>query len=218
MSFTAGQIKTIVSRDRLNDPSNTTYASETVLSGINVGQLAIMQLRPDATRKRVVHQLSAGTRQEGPSDCHRILDVVRNTNFDDSQPDSVVRLVDREVLDAAEPQWHADSQSLLAYEWMFDDRQPTQFWVAPPSSGSGYVELLYSAVPATIDTDDDAIELPDAYVPALIEYVVYYVLANDDDLQMRGEADRALASFGQMLTGKAQADQIISPKTEAQLQ
>jgi hypothetical protein len=56
---------------------------------------------------------------------------------------------------------------------VFDPRAPKQFYVYPPSNGTGYVELMYSAIPATVASLAAAITVDDIWANALMDYILY---------------------------------------------
>ena len=83
----------------------------------------------------------AGTRQSLPPDGVQLLDVVRNL------PGRAVRIVMREILDAQLPDWHSDAATTVVKHFCYSEQNLKTFYVYPPNTGTGTVELVYSAAP-----------------------------------------------------------------------
>jgi hypothetical protein len=161
----------------LQDTTNVHWAASELLGWLNDGQREIALAKPDACVVTKSVLLTAGTRQAigagTTTDAVMLLKVVRNMGIDGSTPGPVVRIVPGEMLDANRPNWHLEGGVAAVTNVVFDPRAPKQFYVYPPSNGSGYVEVMYSAVPATVGSLATAITVDDIWANALMDYVLY---------------------------------------------
>lgn len=201
----------------LNDVTGVRWPLSTeLLMWINEGQRAVVLLKPDAGAKRIAVKLPSGARQALPSDCLLLMDITCNLGTDGVTPGRAVRLVSGEVIDAVMPGWRASTASDVARNYTYDPKYPKQFHVYPPAGGSGYVEMVYSAMPADVGygspiTIDDAYEIP------LVEWVLYRALCKDAE---HGETSAFLIShlnaFTQALTGKTASELNFNPNVAIQ--
>jgi hypothetical protein len=161
----------------LQDTTNVHWAASEHLGWLNDGQREIALAKPDACVVTKSVQLATGTRQTIGSgtttDAVMLLKVVRNMGTDGTTAGAAVRIIPGELLDAYRPSWHVDSAVSAVTNAVFDPRAPKQFYVYPPSNGTGYVELMYSAIPATVASLAAAITVDDIWANALMDYILY---------------------------------------------
>jgi hypothetical protein len=194
--------------------------SELVL-WINDAQREIALLKPDASAANETVTLVAGTKQAIPTGGNRLLKVVRNMSAaSGGDGRRSVRLVDREVLDAQTPDWHDPnvsgdaSHSNVVKHYLYDESNPRNFYVYPGVQGDAYLEIIFSANPATV-SEGDNLSIPDIFANAVLNYVLY--MAYMKDAEFAGNATRASSHyqiFTASVTGKAQIDAITNPNQE----
>jgi hypothetical protein len=194
--------------------------SELVLF-INDAQREIALLKPDASAVNTTVTLTAGTKQDIPTAGNRLLRVVRNMSAASGGTGKrAVRLVSRDILDSQTPDWHDPSVSgdaahtNIVKHYVYDEQNPRNFYVYPGVSGSSYVEIVYSANPATINQSGN-LSIPDIFANAVADYTLFR--AYTKDAEYAGNNQRASTHYNLFInsvTGKGQIDVITSPNTD----
>lgn len=127
-----------------------------------------------------------------------------------------VRESNRLALDTEIPNWHAITPSAANVDpshFTFDLFDPRRLYVFPgvnrvlplgslaPASYNVFIEVLYSAVPATLTLTDDleVSGLGDQYVNAILDWVLYRAYLKDTTYA--GNIDRAMAHLGSFAGG-----------------
>lgn len=168
--------------DILQDQTNVRWAQAELLRYLNDGRRELAIHRPDLYSYTTTLTLSAGTKQSIPSDGNRFLDGVRNIGANDS-PGRAVRIVEREILDSQNPDWHTESQATAVKHFMFDERSPKTFYVYPPVASGTKLEIVYSKSPVDITSGDlsstSALATEDIYSGVLLDYVLYRAFSKD---------------------------------------
>lgn len=205
----------------LQDSDQITWTSPQVWDWVYDAEQTVVLVRPDANPATDKIALVAGTRQSitSLSGALRLLDVVRNTTVANA-PGRAVRRVGRGVLDSYDPDWHVAPDKLDPSEFVFDDRNPKEFYVNPPSDGLGYMEVMFAKSPIEYDKGDlnQLINVDDSYVPALIEWSLYRAFSRDSMQTanwQRAQAHRQ--SFFDIMGIKSNSDIATSLKQGAQL-
>jgi len=183
----------------LQDATNVRWTQAELLGWLNDGQREVVFLKPDAYATNETMKLATGTKQALPVAGLQLLSVVRNMGATGLTPGKAVRLVDRDILDVQLPDWHAAEASAEALHYVYDDRNPKNFYVYPPqpATGQGYVELVYSTAPADVALSD-SIKLDDIYANALLDYIMYRAYSKDADYA--ANAGRASALYQAFMT------------------
>jgi Family of unknown function (DUF6682) len=163
-------------------PNYVRWKEEEYLAGVNDGCKAICSFKPDAYVISASVVLIAGIVQELPAAGHFLQDILYNMGTGGATPGTAIRMIQRNVLDAMNPSWPSATASATVEYAVFDERYPRQFLVSPPqpSSGFGYVQMMYSAAPAEIEADE-TILIPDIYRPALLQYEMFYLYSKDSE-------------------------------------
>ena len=205
----------------LQDTSNIRWPDTELILWVNDAQREIALIKPDATATVATVTLAAGTKQSIPSGGNRLLDVTRNMSAASSGTGGrAIRLVNRSVLDAQSPSWHdpavtgSAKHTNVIKHYTYEEDNPRTFYVYPGVSGNAYVELTYSANPATVGTSDN-IGVPDIYATAIMNYVLY--MAYMKEAEFAENSQRAGAHyqlFTSMLAGKGQLDATTSPNLD----
>lgn len=202
----------------LQDTTGVRWPSDTELLGwLNDGQREVMVFKPNTNVKNIAIKLATGTKQSLPSDGVQLIDVVRNMGTDGQTPGRAIRIALREILDAQVPNWHSSTAAAEAKHYMYSVLDPKNFYVYPPqpSSGQGYVELVYGATPADA-TINGAITLDDIYHNVLVDYILYR--AYSKDTEYAADQNRAAAhqnAYIASLTGKAKMEGAVNPNATA---
>lgn len=132
-----------------------------------------------------------------------------------------IRLVSNEVLNAQTPSWHDPAvtgdaaHGSVVKHYIYDEQNPRNYYVYPGVSGTALIEIVYSANPATVTTNDN-LTVPDVFATAVMNYVLY--MSYLKDAEYAGNAQRAgghYQLFITAVTGKGQIDAVTSPNTES---
>lgn len=168
----------------LQDPNAVRWTTAELVRYLNDGQRDIALIRPDATATPFTMGLVAGARQTLPTAGAKLLEVIRNT----TGTQRAVRLVNRNVLDAQNPDWYSKAGVLDIKHYTFDAREPRVFYVYPPALTGASVEMVYSAYPADI-TEPSAgalytavsgnLSVQDIFANALTNYILYRAFSKD---------------------------------------
>lgn len=218
MSTTAISIITTAA-DLLVDSGFGRWSKAFLLAALNAGQRHTALIKPDVYVKVATVALAAGPIQALPADGHKFLEPLCNMqDAGGTIPLEVATLATRELLDRAQPGWRGATPSLRVENCMYDPRAPRMYYVSPPNTGGGFLQLLYAAIPPAIaDADADNITIPDLYANALLDYVLYRAYARD--AEDSSNAALALAHF-QAFTGALGVDSqnliALNPNIEAE--
>ncbi len=192
-------------------------ASELIL-WVNDAQREIALFKPDASATNETITLVDGTKQTIPSTGNRLLGVVRNMSAASGGTGArSIRIVEREVLDAQTPDWHNPTSTgdaahgPVVKHYVYDDSDPRNFYVYPGVSGNAYVEIIYSANPATVTASSD-LAVPDIFANAVYNYVLYNCYMKDAEYTGNNQrAGNHYQLFMASVTGKSQLDLTTSP-------
>jgi len=157
----------------------------------NAAQREVVTYKPDAVITNASITLAGSETKQSLSSLGtralHLISIVRNMGADGSTPGKAIRLVDREVMDATNPDWHTDTAAATIKHYMFDKKDPLNFYVYPAAHASTVVQLeaIYAATPADLTEGNIAtgqtvvINIPDIYYNALVDYIVYRALSKD---------------------------------------
>lgn len=134
--------------------------------------------KPDAYNKTDVMMLVAGTKQGIPSDGTMLLDVVRNMGVGGATPGIAPRVVSRDILDAQTPSWHTATPTVEVKHYTFDPQSQKTFYVYPPNTGTGSLEVVYAAEPEAAATGN-SLGLDAIWLPLVVNYVMYRCYSKD---------------------------------------
>jgi hypothetical protein len=179
------------------------------LEYLNGGQREVVFIKPSAYTLNQVVQMQPGTKQSLPSGGILLLDVMRNMGPTKAMPGRVPREIKREIIDRENPNWHADTANATVLHWIYDDRDPRNYYVYPPqpNTGMGSLELLNSAAPPEIASEDDPITLDDIYEPALLNYLLFRAYSIDAEYAREdATAGAYYKMFLMLVSGKTKVD------------
>ena len=183
---------------RLTDPD--------ALNWLNDGVAEIVALKPNSFPSTANVSLVAGTRQTITG--VMLLDVGPNMGSDGNTPGKAVKLVSRDVMDAAYPEWtEALAMASVAF-CIYDKNDPKTFHVFPPQPANTTQRLrtVQAVIPAPMVSLASAVPAPDEYLPALVDYVLYRTFITDDDAAMVERGNAHYQAFTSKLGGKASAE------------
>lgn len=171
---------------------------------INRAMKRIALLRPDLFTTIGTITLVSGITQTVPN-YGRIVEVFGITGG------GAITEGNRETLDELTPTWRSAASVAAASitNWMRHSRNPSKFFVSPPSNGTGSLDAEYTAPPATL-LIGTTIPLSENYEPAVVDMTVAEVEWADDEnvLNQRAEAfyKRAKELLGADAQGRAMTD------------
>jgi hypothetical protein len=182
---------------------------------VNDAQREIALLKPDSTATNTTVTLATGTKQDIPAAGNRLLRVVRNMSAASGGTGKrSVRLVARDLLDTQNPNWHDPTvtgdakHTAIVKHYIYDEANPRNYYVYPGVAGNAYLEIIYSANPATVAQSDN-MTIPDIYATSVMNYVLY--MAYMKDAEFAGNSQRASSHFQLFtasVTGKGQIDAV----------
>lgn len=183
--------------DILQDAGNVRWTVAELLRHLNDGRRELAIYRPDIYSEIASVALVAGTKQSIPSDGNKFMDAIRNLTSSDA-PGNAVRIVEREIIDSQQPDWHTSTASSVVQHFMFDERSPKIFYVYPPALGTGHkLEIVYGKSPVDITTSDlsstSVLQKEDIYVGALLDFMLFKAYGKDSEYA--GNLQRANAHY-----------------------
>ena len=209
--------------DSLQDTTNVRWSEAELLRYINDAQREIVNLRPEASADHANVQLSTGTEQAIPDVGLRLIKVVRNMSAAGGSATGkrTIRIVDREILDTLEPDWHDPAvtgdaaHTTVVKHYIFDEDDPRKYYVYPGVSGNAYVEIVFSRSPTDLANTSATLYIDDIYANAVIDYALYRAYMKD--AEFAGNAQRAQSHyqlFANSIGAGAQVNTIISPNVD----
>ena len=185
--------------ETLQDNTSIRWPVSELVRYLNDAQREVILYRPDAAVTNAAVPLVTGSRQNLPVGGTKLVEVVRNS----AGTKRAVRMVNREILDAQLPGWHAQTGVTEILHYMYDPREPRVFYVYPPAAATGAaVDLSYASMPADIAEPSEGalytsvtgnLGVPDIYGNAVQDYVLYR--AYNKDSEYAGNAARAQAHY-----------------------
>jgi len=191
------------------DPGKTRWTDADWLRYIDRGYRAIMNYRPDAFTSVVGMSLVPGVKQTLlATDGSRFLKILRNvTSPETSNP----VFVNFDYIRDLSEYWSGDAANAVVKEFSFDIADPRTFYVYPaqPAAGMGTVEIQVTRPPVDAALGG-ALDLPDNYYDALLNYIMFLAYARDYD-QKKMEHFKI---YQTLMGVKTQSDSVVTP-TEA---
>jgi len=219
------KVREIIGRvEHILQDSNVRWPRLELQSWINEAYLASVLLRPDANAKTGTFTCVAGTRQVLTaqfSSALQILDITRNLASTSTK--KVVRIVQRSVLDDQKPTWHTETGTVNVQHYMYDPRQPKEFFVYPPATTAAQLEVVYVDIPGAHALSESALDpagsdttvmlLDDVYMPPIIDWVLYRAYSKDAEHGANEQrASAAYQTFNAAMGAKSQTDSAVSPQ------
>ncbi len=111
-----------------------------------------------------------------------IIDVIR------VKGGNAVTKMNKASLDSFMPAWH-QATAAAAQHWQRVENDPIRFYLYPPAPANQVLEILYLPSPAEYAIGD-TLPLPNAFMPAIHDFVVFRAQSKDDDF---GEPEKSTA-------------------------
>ena len=175
-------------QDILQDTTSIRWPEVELLRYINDAQREVCNLRPESTATTASVALVVGTKQSLPSGGLRLIKVTRNMSAAGGSATGkrAVRIVDSDILNTQEPNWHDPGVSgdaahtTTVKHYIFDEDNPRSFYVYPgASTTSTFLELVYSASPTDLGSTSATISVDDIFGNALIDYTLFRCYLKD---------------------------------------
>ena len=197
----------------LQDASHIRWTVATLLDCLNETQKEAVLYKPNASVKNISVPLVAGTKQTIPTDGVSLIKVIRNMGSNGATAGKAIRIVDKDQMDAAVPNWYATPTDFEVSHYTFDMLDPKTFYVYPPSAGQVEIAYVFQPVDCVINGN---VSLDDIYVPALIKGTVSAAYAQDMEFASNAELATAYYNaFTSLLGGKSQAEAAVDPNKRA---
>lgn len=198
----------------LQDTTNVKWSQQSLLNYLNDAQREIVLVRPDANPVNAAFTLAQSAKQTLPSAALRLLSLYKNKN----PQTKTIQNIQKKVLDDTVVDWYGTSSLFVEY-YVYDERDPKNFYVYPHPSAAGHeVELVYSSAPTNVtiadfSTTTTVISLDDIYANAILDYMLYRAYQKDTESASDINKSTAyLQSFRNSLGVKSQADAASTPK------
>jgi hypothetical protein len=192
------QVRTLVQDER--EPYR--YTDTVLLRFLNQTVKRMAMLRPDLFLVvRDVETVAGTVTQTLPADAIRLIEVysVKGGN--------VVTEVNKDTLDQTYPGWRS-APAGQPVNYIRHVRNPNMFFLYPAPQSGVTLEVEYAATPADYTIGQTMAAPPTAYMPSLIDGVVYLTQSIDDEHVVSGRAKLFLEAFGQGLSTSLQSRQI----------
>jgi hypothetical protein len=202
----------------LNDADAIGWTDSDFVTYITAGERYTALIRPDSTALNTAFSCANGPKQSIAALATpgaRLLDVVRNLTT--GRP---VSLVERAVLDQADPGWYVRAPSAAVRNFAVDNRDPKTFYVAAPATAGTQLEILYSRIPSPLTTVGQLttldLTLDDIYFEPLLTFVLYRAHLKEVQFSNKALAQTFMEMTNFILTGKSGIDSLISPDMNAE--
>lgn len=191
----------------INDPSNVSFSLSRKIDVLNEGIKAVVLIRPESSSVYYEHQVQDDTKQTLPSDCFRLLRVIRNING--TTKGKSIRKMDLDRVSDRVVDWHFSDSASEALEYAYDNTIQNVFWVYPKLQDvtNRKIELVYQKNVQEVSSTSDAFPINDAYSVAVQEWMLYLLWGGEDEQSATyNKALKRYESFFNLLGIKKQAD------------
>jgi hypothetical protein len=183
------------------------YSNTLMLGWVNQTLKRMVTLRPDLFSLIGDIPTTPDTvLQSCPADSMRLVEVFQ------VKDGNAITETNRESLDRIHPNW-ANDTSGNPVNFMRHVRNPNRFFVYPRPADGVVLVAEYVQTPATYAIDETIETLSDAYLPAVVDGVVFLAESVDDEHVNSGRAKMFQDSFNQVLAAGLQVRTITD--TEA---
>lgn len=194
--MTTFTIQDVVTEVRLavQDTSTTAprYPDAHVIRVTNQVLKRIALLRPDLFSFIYNFTCVAGALQTLPANNFRLLDIFQVVGGNN------VNEINRDTLDLLSSNWQTSTQG-TAQDWMRHNRNPSIFFLYPPSPVNQVLIIEYCKGPSNYLITDVVDLLSDVYFPCVVDGVVWLLESLDNEHVNSGRAKMMQDTFMQML-------------------
>ena len=194
-TLTVGYIVNVVEKKAL-DEANDDFTQAELIGLYNLALRFIVSLVPRAYTITTSELLAPGTLQSIPATGLALSNLVRNMGSDPGEtPGEAITEADIDAMNKLVPSWSTETAVEEVDNFMRIAGMDASFFVSPPSDGTGYVQMVYFAMPPTTtydedgDWENDKIPISDEFIPALPDAMLYN--AYDDDTDTPGNLPRS---------------------------
>ena len=153
--------------------------------------------------------MTAGSElQSLPSEAHRLVEVYRIVGG------GAVTEVSREGMELGYPIW-ASAGSGVPVNYIRHPRNPYRFFIYPPPLEGLQLFVEYAEAPDDVGVEDQIPFLPDTYLPAVVDGVMFLVSSVDDEHVNSGRSKLFLDAFTQMLGVGLQSREVTDSEDAA---
>ncbi len=201
----------------LLDVAHRTWASSELLGYLNQALYATAFVKPDMYVVENDVALVEGITQPLPDDGIAVINVKRNRIiFPDTGVERVITQCDSGLLDESNRFWPAGTKTRRVEHFTADPRNPRRYDVFPPNDGTGLVVLVYGAVPPTIMYEQEEMQVPDSFMPALLDFVLGRAYEKNSKRQDLTKSAAYFQRWGQLVGLKSQAQIAIAAKVASE--
>lgn len=230
------------------NPQFIRWAEAELVRWLNEAQVVIAKYLPHACARVDAIRLAPGTKQSiesipaasvVPGDGstasqvygNALLHIGRSMGDNGLKPGPVVRIVDRDVLDASNPNWHYATARVPVREYTFDPRTPKIFYVSPPvpTTTAHWIEASYLANPPAVAVpgagaslyawsggNTTRIGIDDKYADDIFNYVMARALMKDAESQSAaGLSNSYVSLFTASINAQATAMLGVNPNLQS---
>lgn len=192
-------------RNLIKDDDAVSYRNtdDDLVLMVNRALKRIALARPDLFTSIGTITLISGTVQTVPNR-GRIIEVFGITGG------GAITEARREAMDRLTPTWRSASQVAAAsiLNWMRHSRNPSTFFVYPPSNGTGSLDAEYTVAPDDY-TLSETIELGSVYQPAVVDMTAAEVEWADDENVVNQRADAFFKRAMSLLSADTQNKSVM---------
>jgi len=198
-------------RDKLNDNGAVKRWPDTqLLYDLNFVQRFIATKHDIATSIRASMSMASGSLQTIPTDGLYLEDVYGNTGG------KAVRIADKASYDAFRPSWPNDTKVAQVEEYFSAGKEDRKnFYVYPPSNGTGSLDIKYKQLPADITSLSNPINISDEYENDLRNGLLWLAFSIDSEVGDQNQAARYYQLFTSGLGMQEKVSQQVSPNLNA---
>lgn len=206
-------------RSTLNDPNDTVFSAAQKIAALNEAIRALSIYRPDSSVYTSNITLVAGTRQDLPTDCIRLLRAVRNrTGSGGTTIGKSVRLMDVARIDDRNQDWHTSTGDAVL-EYGYESENPKVLWVypgVPANPTNRYLEIFYQRAIPEVSAGTDTFPVDETYSVAVREWVLYVLWGGDDETSPNyNKALKRQESFFSLLSIRSKTDEALPSNDKA---
>lgn len=201
-TLTAKYIIDRVNENILNEEFEL-HTEAKMIAMFNMTTRLIISLVPHAYTLIAIWQLAAGTRQVCPSVATDLIKLMCNCS-DGTTETTPIYFSSEADLDELVPGWRSIAAAGTHDNWGKEDDMEVEFFVSPPSDGTGWVKGKIVATPPSIVYDDggawesETIPLSDTFSNAYLSGLEYTCYNEDRDFP--GNMEKAESLYQKFMT------------------
>lgn len=179
----------------LQDVGRDQFDYPELINWYNFGQRLLVAYLPDANALIEVMKLAPGSRQSLPARSLGLVNIYRNMGTDGQTPGAAIIPSTIEAMKAFDLNWAMATAAAAISNFMRDPIDKTNFYVYPPSDGTGYIEYEFGQVPpiAVYDAggvwENLMVGVHEKYVDSLLNYILHR--SYDKDTDFPGNLERS---------------------------